>query len=314
MSARSSVPMPSPQAQPPSFGAVQGPSGRVAGDWVRRAVWVACCLTALATHTQVVAQAARPDVSRAVEVAPPADWKPGDPLLSSDEALPVTRVPSERSTQAGEARGVRQRQAEPVREAPAIQRLASKPRVASAQKADGQARGSSPRQAAQKTTQKATQKARVATRLTHSAPNRSRRSVAVDGVARKSVSKSTAVAGQKKTARDMARTGRAAAASARAPRGGASKQRAAATAQKLANAKPGTRARSAAKAPPVAPASAKAVRLRAATAAQARQGRTQAKRAAPQAPRSTKSDRSAPPRAPRKGAPGDAKQTVRRAR
>lgn len=314
MSAGSSVPMPSPQAQPQSFGAVQGPSGRVAGDWVRRAVWVACCLTALATHTQVVAQAARPDVSRAVEVAPPADWKPGDPLLSSDEAPPVTRVPSERSAQAGEARGVRQRQAEPVREAPAIQRLASKPRVASAQKAGEQARGSSPRQAAQK----ATQNARVATRPTHSAPSRDRRSAAVDEVARqsarKSVSKSTAVAGQKKTARDMARTGRAAATSARAPLGGAAKQRAPATAQKLANAKPGTRARSAAKAPPVAPASAKTARSRAATAVQARQGRTQAKRAAPQAPRSTKSDRSAPPRATRKGAPGDAKQTVRRAR
>lgn len=269
MSARSGVPMSSPQTQPPSFEAVQGPRGRAANAWVRRSVWVACCLMALVPHAQVSGQGVRPDVSRAVEVAPPADWKPGDPLLTSDDAPPVTRVPSERSTQAGEGRGVRQRQAAPAREAPAIQRLASKPKVGE------RARGSRLRQAPQK--------AQVASRPARSTPSRDRRSVAAAAeLARKSVGKPAAVAGQKKTARDMSRTVRTAAASA--------------------------------KAPSVASASAKTAKLRAAPAAQAKQGRARAKRAAPQSPRSAKPDRSPSPRASRKGAPGDAKQTVRRAR
>ena len=52
--------------------------------WLCSSAFGVCCLVSMAIHAAPLGQSVRPDVSRAVEVSPPADWHPDAPLFAID--------------------------------------------------------------------------------------------------------------------------------------------------------------------------------------------------------------------------------------
>lgn len=304
----------------------------------------ACLLWVVAGHLPAVAQqGAAPTVSRAVEVPPPADWKPGAPLFADEGPADSGRVqaPAERARQLGEPRVLRERAEAAVVSNPPNRRVTTKPLAPVAKKPSDPGRGNTLAQTRPKAQGVARARGEAGTqakplrasRAAGSGLNPTRRAAgARDGVRQRS-----GQGAQRKAVVATARGLSPDKVGAKAPRGAASQRQASAPLRNTGDAKSGERAARVRKLDKglAAARSAEGQSARSSRVAAVKTGqdRPQAKRPAPrstrsaQAARPAKADRPPAPRATtrpvgreargarsRPATPGDAKQAVRRAR
>lgn len=270
--------------------------------------WVgACLLWALAVHLPAVAQSVAPTVSRAVEVPPPADWKPGAPLFADEGPADSGRVPVERAKQLGEPRALRERAEAAIVSNPPSQRVTTKPLAPVAKKPSDPGRGQAVDKARPKAQGVAKAKGEAApqakppraSRVAGSGLNPVRRAADVgDGVRQR--------AGQQGSQNKVAATARAPRSGKvgeKAQRGVASQRQASTSLRDTGAAKSGERAartRKLDKGKPARSVEGRAVRSGRAPAAEASRDRPQAKRPAARSTRSVQAARPArPPQAAR---------------
>lgn len=102
--------------------------------WLCSSAFGVCCLVSMAIHAAPLGQSVRPDVSRAVEVSPPADWHPDAPLFAIDGGAAPAPAVQRMADRPKELRKSREGRAA----------VAGKPVRKSASKSAGQARPKNP--------------------------------------------------------------------------------------------------------------------------------------------------------------------------